>query len=207
MRAIFKAGRLVVFADNESERGDLAEFARRANGHVFLVDHHGGDGLNMSDLGPHEEACREPINVTSLSADPAIAILGNFAPTPFKLDGRRYASIESFWQGLKFASESDRARLALLDGRQAKAEGGAASQPATFAYGCETVTAGAWAHWRLMERANRAKFEQNADARAALVATGNRPLVHIVHPDSKTIPGVIMAEIWMRLREELRPAE
>ena len=55
-----------------------------------------------------------------------------------------------------------------------------------------------------MERACRAKFEQNAEARAALLATGERPLTHIVRRDSKSIPGVVMADIWMRIREGLR---
>jgi len=36
-----------------------------------------------------------------------------------------------------------------------------------------------------------------------LLATGERPLVHHVPRDSRTIPGVIMAEIWMALRSEL----
>jgi len=57
-----------------------------------------------------------------------------------------------------------------------------------------------------MERACRVKFEHNADASAALLSTGDRPLTHIVRRDSKTIPGVIMAQIWMRIRKDLRRA-
>ena len=41
-------------------------------------------------------------------------------------------------------------------------------------------------------------------AREALLSTGTRPLMHRMRRDSKTIPGVIMADIWMRLRERLR---
>src|SRR5438105_3395427 len=37
----------------------------------------------------------------------------------------------------------------------------------------------------------------------ALLAPGPRPLVHKVRRDSRTIPGVIMAEIWMALRDSL----
>jgi predicted NAD-dependent protein-ADP-ribosyltransferase YbiA (DUF1768 family) len=58
-----------------------------------------------------------------------------------------------------------------------------------------------------MERACRAKFEQNAEARAALLATGDRPLTHVVRRDSTTIPGVIMAQIWMRIRKRTRSAQ
>ncbi len=204
MRAIFKAGRLILVAENETEREAVAAFAGDAAGHVFLLEEGGDGGVALSDLGPRAEACRVPINVTSLSKDPLVAILGNLAPTPFTLDGQRYASVESFWQGLKFEGDADRQRLALLDGRRAKSEGSAANQPATFAYAGETIAAGTWRHWGLMERANRAKFEQNEEARAALLATGERPLEHVVRPDSKTIPGVIMARIWMRIRNDLR---
>jgi predicted NAD-dependent protein-ADP-ribosyltransferase YbiA (DUF1768 family) len=58
----------------------------------------------------------------------------------------------------------------------------------------------------LMRRACKAKFEQNENARAALLGTGTRPLVHLVRPDSRTIPGVVMADIWMKLRADLRRA-
>jgi hypothetical protein len=71
-------------------------------------------------------------------------------------------------------------------------------------YGGEDIVVGTWAHWRLMERACRAKFEQNAEARAALLATGERPLTHILPHDSKSIPGAIMADIWMRIRKSLQ---
>ena len=47
---------------------------------------------------------------------------------------------------------------------------------------------------------------QNREAAAALLATGQRPLTHVVRRDSTTIPGVIMAAIWMRIRKALRKA-
>jgi hypothetical protein len=55
-----------------------------------------------------------------------------------------------------------------------------------------------------MRRACEAKLAQNDDARAALLATGERPLVHRVRHDSRSIPGVVMADIWMALRARLR---
>jgi predicted NAD-dependent protein-ADP-ribosyltransferase YbiA (DUF1768 family) len=204
MRVILKPGLIVLVAETDAETLDVAAFGREARDHAFRVTTAGDEGLHLADLGPAADACREPINVTSLSADPAVAILGNFAATPFMLDRRYYESIESFWQGLKFEADGDRKRLARLDGRRAKTEGGTVSQPATFDYEGQTITAGTWQHWKLMEHACRAKFSQNKVAADALLATGERPLVHIVKPDSKTIPGVIMAEIWMRIRRELR---
>ena len=58
-------------------------------------------------------------------------------------------------------------------------------------------------HWCLMERACAAKFTQNEVARAALRDTGSRPLEHRLRRDSRTIPGAVMADIWMRLRAKL----
>ncbi len=58
-----------------------------------------------------------------------------------------------------------------------------------------------------MARACRAKFAQHPGARAALLATGERPLTHRVRRDSLTIPGALMADIWMQLRKRLRAGE
>jgi hypothetical protein len=88
--------------------------------------------------------------------------------------------VESIWQGLKFPDERDRRRVAELDGPQARAEGEKQGYGATICYGGEDIVVGTSAHWRLMEKACRAKFEQNAEARAALLATGERPLTHVV---------------------------
>ena len=146
----------------------------------------------------------EPINVISDSPDPAVRPIGNFAAAPFDLDGHRYASVESFWQGLKFPDAADRARLAALDGARARAEGDRQGYGATVRYEGKDIAVGSPEHWALMERACRAKFEQNAAARAALLATGDRPLEHVVRHDSRAIPGLVMAGIWMRIRADLR---
>jgi predicted NAD-dependent protein-ADP-ribosyltransferase YbiA (DUF1768 family) len=66
---------------------------------------------------------------------------------------------------------------------------------------------GTFEHWALMESACRAKFSQCVEAREALLATGERPLVHRVKRDSRAIPGVIMADIWMRIRVRLSEPE
>jgi predicted NAD-dependent protein-ADP-ribosyltransferase YbiA (DUF1768 family) len=48
-----------------------------------------------------------------------------------------------------------------------------------------------------------AKFSQHEHARAALVGTGDRPLIHKTRRDSRTIPSVVMADIWMCIRRTL----
>lgn len=70
-------------------------------------------------------------------------------------------------------------------------------------YRAQAIQVGTWAHWQLMKRACRAKCSQHPEARRALAATGERPLSHRTRHDSRTIPGVIMAEIWMTIRRQL----
>jgi predicted NAD-dependent protein-ADP-ribosyltransferase YbiA (DUF1768 family) len=173
---------------------------------VLRVRSSDSPSLELHDLGERTDACRETINVVSDSPDQVARLISNFAATPFKLDGHRYQSVESFWQGLKFSSEEDRLRMAQLDGPHARAEGEQQGYGATINYRGEEIPVGTAAHWRLMEKACRAKFDQNPEARTALLATGERPLIHVVRRDSKTVPGVIMAQIWMRIRKRLRTA-
>src|SRR6202167_3522046 len=42
-----------------------------------------------------------------LSKRNELGILSNFAPTPFTLDGKRYASVEGFWQMMLYPENSD----------------------------------------------------------------------------------------------------
>lgn len=203
MRAVLKDCLLVLIAEGDDEAASLAAWKQAHGGHVLRVRETESPGIELDDLGPAPEACREPINVVSTSPDPAIRLIGNFAESPFGLDGMTYRSVESFWQSLKFTEESERRRIAGLSGHEARHAGQPRGYGATIDYCGLTITVGTFDHWHLMERACRAKFEENADARAALLATGTRPLTHVVRRDSRAIPGAIMADIWMRLRRNL----
>lgn len=207
MRAVVKDHILVLIPETEEETAALSAWTAGRDGHVLHAAVPQSGALELRDLGPEADACREPINIISDSPDPAIRPIGNFATAPFELDGQRYMSVESFWQGLKFASPADRRRLAGYEGPRARAEGDTQGYGASVSYGGEEIPVGTWRHWRLMEQACRAKFTQNAEARAALLATGERPLQHIVHRDSKAIPGVVMADIWTRIRAALRASD
>jgi len=207
MRAILKDGLMVLVPEGAGEAAELSAWQARHTGHVLhvkLQSEEAAAALELWSLGPREEACREPINIVSSSPDPMARLIGNFGAAPFYLDGETYRTVESFWQGLKFAELEDRRRLAMLDGREAWAAGSAKGYGATVCYAGKDIVVGTWAHWQLMERACRAKFEQSAEARDALLATGGRPLTHILPSDSKSIPGAIMAEIWMRIRRALQ---
>jgi predicted NAD-dependent protein-ADP-ribosyltransferase YbiA (DUF1768 family) len=204
MKVILKPGVLILVPETATETADLRSWKTATGGHVLFARQDAGEGAALMDIGAKPDACNEPIQVSSMVKDPAIKLIGNFADTPFIMDEREYASVESFWQSLKFADEADRRRIAALPGRQARGAGEASGYGATIIYADESIPVGAWRHWALMERACMAKFTQNDNARDALLATGRRPLQHKMRRDSRSIPGVIMADIWMKIRRRLR---
>lgn len=204
MRVMLNDRLLILAPESAAERSALSEWKSQAVDCVFAPQSTTGDGLALSNLGSRADVCREPINVTSRHPDPAIRLISNFAETPFELDGRQYRTVEGFWQSMRWDTEAERAMVAQLTGLQAKKISHTRPFNVTTVYESETIAVGTWRHWQLMVQANRAKFEQNADAREALLSTGDRPLEHRVRKDSRSIPGVVMAEIWMRVRKELR---
>ena len=206
MRTVFKNELLILIPETDAEATELASWKADREGHVLALNQNAVHGLTIRSLGLRDDVCREPINVTSRHPDPQVQLIGNLAATAFDLDSRHYASVEGFWQALKFKARADRERVAALSGHEAKRAGSEMTYSETIEYDGQSVAVGTWAHWQLMRRANEAKFTQNWEARSALLATGDRPLVHRVRKDSRTIPGVIMSEIWMRLRAKLRTA-
>lgn len=203
MRVRLKERLAIVTAESDEERRIVAEWASRVDGHVFGLVLQNDETFRLTSLGPRADACREPINVSSRATDPAIRLISNFAHTPFELDGELYASVEGFWQGLKFKSESTRREIAQLHGDAARRAGGGAPDSEAFEYRGHTVGVGTADHRDLMFRACWEKFRQHDAARAALMATRERPLQHRMRRDSRSIPGVVMADIWMRIRTKL----
>ena len=203
MKVRLKPNLIVVTAESAEELQTVAAWAKDVDRHVFALQTQDGQTFRLTDLGPRLEVCREPINVTSRSPDPTIQLISNFAHTPFDLDGQGYASVEAFWQGLKFPEQSRRQEIAPLHGQEARRAGFDASEASTIEYGGQVVRVGTIDHWRLMAAACWAKFSQHERAKQALLGTGERPLVHQTRRDSRTIPGVIMADIWMKVRRGL----
>jgi len=204
MRIILKTGIVVISAESEEERESVQSWAKTMDNHAFVLMHQDEQTFRMADLGLRPIACREPINVTSKSSDPQIRLISNLAHTPFELDSVQYASVEAFWQGLKFQDEARRREIAALHGKEAKRAGNESVESDKILYQGLGVRTGTFAHWRLMRRACTAKFTQNEEARNALLSTIDRPLIHETRRDSKTIPGVIMADIWMKIRRRLQ---
>jgi predicted NAD-dependent protein-ADP-ribosyltransferase YbiA (DUF1768 family) len=204
MRVLFKSKILVLAPETDSERDALAVWRASSAGHVFHFGGESGDGGALFDLGPRAEACGEPINIVFDRIEPRWQPISNLAHTPFVLRSMPYASVEGFWQGLKFPLSEDRARVAELFGLEAKRAANGQPASESFVYDGETYAIGGPEHRALMAEACRAKFTQHAGAREALLSTGSRPLTHRTRRDSRTIPGVLMADIWMRLRQRLR---
>ena len=194
---------IVITAETPEEQAIIAVWAKAADGNVFVLNHQDQRTFRLTGLGPRLDACREPINVTSRSPDAMIRLISNLAHTPFELDGNAYASVEAFWQGLKFPDAERRRQISRLHGLEARSAGFDAEASDTLIYRGRTIRVGTSDHWHLMYLACRAKFSQHEQARAALVGTGDRPLLHKTRRDSRTIPGVVMADIWMRIRRTL----
>jgi predicted NAD-dependent protein-ADP-ribosyltransferase YbiA (DUF1768 family) len=178
MKVRLTDGLMIVTALTPDEHDELSQWAGQAEGHVFaLLRQPDGQTVRLTDLGSRADACQEPINVTSRSPEP-IDLISNFAHTPFDLDGQRYASVEGFWQSLKFSDPAKQRAVAALYGGHARAAGSDARYENTLEYQGRTVRVGTADHWDLMEVACEAKFGQDSAARAALLTTRSRPLMH-----------------------------
>lgn len=138
-------------------------------------------------------------------------LLSNFAETPFTLWTEDYASVEGFWQSLKFPKRVDKRRVAMLSGIEAKRAGREAPKSDTFIWQGSLVKVGSPEHHHLMKLAVKAKLKQNRHILRMLLATGNEPITHIMRdkegnvlPDSKSIPGEVFSKILMDLRSSFR---
>ena len=162
-----------------------------------------------------------------LSKRNELGILSNFAATPFTLHGKRYASVEGFWQMMLYPeSASDvRAQAQGLVWRYTREQVGRmtsfeAKDAGTLAeangqkLGIDWVTFEGrrmpyrsmvkGEHYRLIREAMLAKLKQNANVRAILLSTGDLILWpdHIQEQDAP--PEWRYFQIWMEIRDELR---
>ncbi|MBA3548858.1 MAG: NADAR family protein [Nannocystis sp.] len=132
--------------------------------------------------------------------------LSNFADSPFILDALTWGSVEHFFQASKFVtlepayyrsfSVDSGSRLGGTHGAEIKSAGGKRGLP---------LGAADRAHWEqikddVMRRALLAKFTQNAEHQAILLATGLAKLTHRPLRASHTRVEVELMEVRARLR-------
>ncbi len=162
-----------------------------------------------------------------LSKRHELGLLSNFAPTPFVFRGKRYASLEGFWQMMKYPEGPDdprakfpgvewgytRDQVATLVSFEAKRAGdlGEANMKkmgitwVSFAgKRFEYKPAKPGEHYKLIVAAMWEKVKQNPEVKKVLLATGNL----ILKPDHHQEPNAPAAwryfEIWMQIRSELQ---
>ena len=162
-----------------------------------------------------------------LSKRNELGILSNFAATPFTFHGKRYASVEGFWQMMLYpegpsdprakasgiAWPHTREEVAGMTAFEAKDAGTAAEENmrkigidwATFEgkrFRYRSKKKGV--HYRLIVEAMRAKLEQNPQVRQILLSTGDLVLLpdHVQEPDPPA--EWLYFRIWMDFRTDLQ---
>lgn len=162
-----------------------------------------------------------------LSKRNELGILSNFAATPFTLYGKRYASVEGFWQMMLYPEgpEDPRAKfpgLHWLHTREAVSQmtawdaknAGAIGEANMKKMGIDWVSFDGkrmvyWSipkgeHYRLIVAAMRAKLEQNPKVKEVLLSTGSLILRPDHYQEENPPPEWHYFEIWMMLRSELQ---
>ena len=162
-----------------------------------------------------------------LSKRHELGLLSNFAPTPFTYRGKRYASLEGFWQMMLYPEgpkdprtqfsniewNYTREQVAQMTAFEAKSAGTLAEQNmerisidwVTFEgkrFKYRSMKPGE--HYRLIVEAMREKVKQNQEVRRVLLATGNLILKPDHHGESNAPPEWRYYEILMNIRRELR---
>jgi len=181
------------------------------------------EGAPQWEILPQEAGPGEVI----LSKRNELGLLSNFAPTPFTFRGRRYASLEGFWQmmlypegasdprakypGLEWKYSRD--QVAGMTSFEAKAAGDLAEENMRtmnidwvsfegrhFAY--RSPKPGD--HYRLIVAATREKVKQNPEVRRVLLSTGDLVLRPDHHQEPDAPPEWRYFEILTRIRADLR---
>ena len=162
-----------------------------------------------------------------LSKRNELGLLSNFAATPFEFHGKRYASLEGFWQMMKYPEGADdprakfpdiqwaytREQVAQLTGFEAK-KAGTLAEKNMQKMGIDWVTfegkrfeykpATPGEHYKLIVEATWEKVRQNPEVKKELLATGDL----VLKPDHHQEPDAPAAwryyEILTTIRTELQ---
>jgi len=162
-----------------------------------------------------------------LSKRNELGLLSNFAATPFTYRGKRYASLEGFWQMMLYpeGTKDPRTRFPGIEWKYTRDQ---VAQMTAF----EAKSAGTlaeenmkrmgitWAsfegkrfpyrsakpakHYRLIVEATWAKVQQNPEVKKVLLSTGDLILKPDHHGEPNAPPEWRYYEIWMQIRKQLR---
>jgi hypothetical protein len=170
-----------------------------------------------------------------LSKRNELGLLSNFATTPFTFRGKRYASLEGFWQMMKYPESADdprarwpsarslgltwiytREQVSQLTSFNAKHAGDLA-EANMKTMGIDWVTfegkpmeyhaAGESDFYKLIVAATREKVRQNPDVQKVLLATGNLILKPDHHQETNAPAAWHYFEILTEIRSELQKNE
>lgn len=163
-----------------------------------------------------------------LSKRNELGILSNFAATPILVRNKPYASVEGFWQMMKYPEGQNdprnqnpaivwpftREQVGQMVAFEAKAAGDAASQNMKK-LGITWITfegqkmlykekeEDKQAHYSLIFEAMKAKVDQNPEVKRILVLTGDLILMPDHKQDADATPSYRYNEIWMKIRGSL----
>jgi len=160
-----------------------------------------------------------------LSKRNELGLLSNFAATPFTFRGKRYASLEGFWQMMKYPEGADdpraksvelpwahtREQVAQMTAFEAKRAGDLASENmkrlgitwVSFqGQRMEYRPAAPGEHYRLIVAATREKVRQNPEVQRVLLATGDLILKPDHHQEANAPAAWRYYEILMQIRAE-----
>lgn len=184
------------------------------------------EGAPSWEILPQEAGPGEVI----LSKRNELGLLSNFAATPFEFHGKRYASLEGFWQMMKFPEDTNdprakfpgltwpctREQVAQLTSFEAKRAGDAGEKNMKL-MGIDWVTfegkrieykpAQPGEHYRLIVEATREKVRQNPEVKKVLLATGNLKLRPDHHQESNAPTAWRYYDILTQIRSELQERE
>ena len=162
-----------------------------------------------------------------LSKRNELGLLSNFAPTPFVFHGRRYASLEGFWQMMKYPENARdpratfpglawayaREQVAQLTSFTAKhagdlADKNMAKMSITWVSfegrRMEYRPPQPGAHYQLIVAATWAKVRQNPEVRRMLLATGNLILKPDHHQETNAVAAWRYYDILTQIRTQLQ---
>jgi predicted NAD-dependent protein-ADP-ribosyltransferase YbiA (DUF1768 family) len=167
----------------------------------------------------------KPRKEVILSKRNELGILSNFAATPFYYNGKRYASVEGFWQMMKYPDPEykndprsknkfpfTREQVAGMSSFEAKSAGDKGDavmkslkidwvtfEGEKMTYCSEKPRD----HFYLIKEAMIKKLRYNPEVRRVLLATGNLKLKPDHHEEECTAPEWKYYELWMDIRQDV----